>query len=133
MFLSGVIFSQIFFYFSLIVFFIFNFSPDIFILDDPTSSLDNKVTELILKNILTNDYWSNRTFIISTNNLGILKNFTRIIYIRDGRIIHFDTPERVKDTPEFSEISIQEHEETDLEEIENPRITIPMIEKERNS
>ena len=60
--------------------------PDIFLLDDPTSSLDNKVTLEIMKHISTVAPWNHRTFVITTSNLRVLDFCNRVIFIDKGRI-----------------------------------------------
>lgn len=101
------------------IFFIFPFfSSDIFLLDDPTSSLDNTVSEMIFRNITTDQYWNQRTFVFSTNNLGMLKFVDRVIFIENGRILYFDTPEKVKLSPEYRAITIDEIIEEEEEESE---------------
>lgn len=80
-------------------------------MDDPISSLDNKVSELILRGIREDEVLKEKTFIFSTNNLGILNHADRIIFIENGKIIYFDTLEKLKKTPEFQEISIPEKNE----------------------
>lgn len=86
------------------------FSPDIFILDDPTSSLDNKVSHCIMRTITEEELWKNRTFLISTNNFALLHYFDKVIFIDNGKIIHFATPDEIKASEEFKQISIEEEE-----------------------
>lgn len=80
-------------------------------MDDPTSSLDNLVTECIMKTIVNDKFWNERTFVISTNNLGTLKYFDRVIFLEEGKVLYFDTPEKIRLTPEFASISLEMEEQ----------------------
>lgn len=90
-------------YLYLIIFF---FSPDIFILDDPTSSLDNTVSEMIFREITSGEHWKEKTIIFSTNNLRMLKFVTKVIFIENGRILYYESPESIKTRQEFLQISL---------------------------
>lgn len=103
----------------MIIFNLILFSPDIFILDDPTSSLDNTVSHQVMKSI--KEDWDEKTFIITTNNFGLLSYFDRVIMIDNGKIIHFGTPEEIKKTKEFTQISIKN--ETKDEEVRDLNLT----------
>ena len=74
---------------------------DIMVLDDPTSSLDNKVTEKILDVILTDEKWSRKTYIVSTRKAGILQRFDRVIFMEDGAIKFFGEPSELKRSPVY--------------------------------
>lgn len=84
-------------------------------MDDPTSSLDNTVSEMIMNSIKNDEFWSNRTFIISTNKLGLLKYLDRVIFIQDGEIIAFDTPQKITLLQEYAEIALGFEEEDEDE------------------
>ena len=56
------------------------------ILDDPTSSLDNKVTQKIMDTILTDPKWSRKTYVISTRKAGILERFDKVIFMEEGEV-----------------------------------------------
>ena len=72
-------------------------------LDDPTSSLDNKVTVEIMKAI-NKDPWKEKTFILSTNNTKLLEFVDRVIYIENGSIRYFGSFEEMKKNPELTTI-----------------------------
>jgi ABC-type multidrug transport system ATPase subunit len=76
------------------------YSPDIFILDDPTSSLDNKVTVDIMK-VITKKPWNEKTFVLSTNNTKLLEFVDRILLIEKGRIKFDGNFNDFKQNPEF--------------------------------
>ena len=76
------------------------FSPDLFILDDPTSSLDNKVTADIMRAI-TEKPWDERTFVLSTNNTKLLDFVDRVIFMDRGQISFNGTPEEFRNNPSF--------------------------------
>ena len=49
----------------MVTFFLNHFSSaDINLLDDPTSSLDNKVSNVIFKDITSHPRWKDKTFIV---------------------------------------------------------------------
>jgi ABC-type multidrug transport system ATPase subunit len=48
------------------------YSPDLLLLDDPTSSLDNNVTHSIMKSITEDEYWKDRTYVMTSNNPQLL-------------------------------------------------------------
>ena len=64
-------------------------NPDIFILDDPTSSLDSKVTAKIMEQIRKNKAWDGKTFIISTNNIKMFDYADKIVFVGKGKVEFF--------------------------------------------
>ena len=62
-------------------------SPDILILDDPTSSLDNIVTDKIMKIIRHSPHWESKTFVIGTNNDKLVEYADRVIHIERGTVL----------------------------------------------
>ena len=58
---------------------------EIFIFDDPLSSLDAYVGMNLFKEVF-NHYLKNKTVIISTNALQYISHFDRIIYMKQGKI-----------------------------------------------
>ena len=85
------------------------FSPDIFLLDDPTSSLDVNITKEIMKS-LDNSRWKDRTFVISTNKLTMLEHANKVIYLDQGKVILSSTVQEFKN----SQIYISLTTDTDL-------------------
>ena len=81
------------------------------ILDDPTSSLDNKVTSNIIRRIYHHPKWSQKTYIISTRKISVLKKMDKVIFMEDGKITFFGPFEQLKDKKEFQEYA-QEQEES---------------------
>jgi ABC-type multidrug transport system fused ATPase/permease subunit len=67
------------------------FSPDILILDDPTSSLDTKVTDQIFSYVTNAEPWSSKTFVVSTNNIKTFDYADKIIIIQKGKVEFFGT------------------------------------------
>ena len=65
------------------------FSPDILILDDPTSSLDNKVTAKIMEGIKSKPIWREKTFVISTNNIKMFDYADKVAFMRNGNVEFF--------------------------------------------
>ena len=59
---------------------------DIYIFDDPFSSIDNKISNEIFKSTFCN-YLKNKGRIIVTNDLSQLENVDKIIYMEKGSII----------------------------------------------
>ena len=79
-------------FFNFLALFLFFYSPDIFILDDPISSLDNDTAHLIMENINNDPHWSTKTFIIATNRLKMINYADKVIHINNGRVDFFGTP-----------------------------------------
>ena len=71
------------------------------ILDDPTSSLDNKVTAYILDLIMNHPKWSQKTYVIATRKMQILDQFDRVIYMENGSIKLFAPYSELREFPEF--------------------------------
>lgn len=88
------------------------FSPDIFLLDDPTSSLDNNVSQRIMNIINSDEFWNKRTFLITSNNLKLMKYFDKVIFMENGKVVHFKKPAEMRKEPHFKEISLEIEEET---------------------
>ena len=65
------------------------------ILDDPTSSLDNKVTASIMEGIREGEEMKGKTFIISTNNIKMFDYADKIVFMVDGRVDFFGTYEQM--------------------------------------
>ena len=96
------------------------FSPDIFILDDPTSSLDNKTTHYIMENIRNDPHWSKKTFVIATNNLKMLNYADKVIHVKKGRIDFYGNPEEFKESEQYQALACEaakKDEELPLDEI----------------
>ena len=83
-------------------------STDIVILDDPTSSLDNKVTSRILTRICTHPKWSQKTYIISTRKISVLKKMDKVIFIQNGKITFSGTFSQLKHKKEFIDFAHEE-------------------------
>jgi len=61
-------------------------NPKIIIADEPTGNLDLKNSDEVMK-ILSNLYKEGRTIIMVTHNPEITENCSRVIRLRDGRIL----------------------------------------------
>jgi len=59
--------------------------PDIYLFDDPISSLDANISKKIMENCIIN-YLKDKTRVIVTNALNYLDNMDRIIYMKSGTI-----------------------------------------------
>lgn len=70
-------------------------------LDDPTSSLDNSVALKVIKAFVEDEFWKRRTVIVSVTSLQLLGYFDRVIFMDEGRIIHFDSPENIVKKEDF--------------------------------
>jgi ATP-binding cassette subfamily B protein len=73
--------------------------PDLLILDEPTSSLDVKSEHLIRSTLL--DLRQQVTIVIIAHRLSTLDICDRIMVIKDGRLVGFDTPDRLEQSDEF--------------------------------
>lgn len=67
---------------------------DVFVLDEPTSSLDTK-TEKSIQNII--DKISDKTIIVVTHRLSFVENFDRIFVMNDGKIVEEGTHQQLLD------------------------------------
>lgn len=67
---------------------------DVFVLDEPTSSLDIK-TEKSIQNII--DKISDKTIIVVTHRLSFVENFDRIFVMNDGKIVEEGTHQQLLD------------------------------------
>ncbi|WPU63138.1 ABC transporter transmembrane domain-containing protein [Peredibacter starrii] len=60
--------------------------PQLVILDDPFSALDPKTEGEVFERLILGS-WSTCTRIVTTHRLGHLKQFDRIVFLRDGKIV----------------------------------------------
>lgn len=67
-----------------------------------------------MEEISNNEIWQKRTFIMSTNNLGLLKYASRVILIEEGRIVEIAPPEKIKELKEFKEMVLLEENHQDV-------------------
>ena len=81
------------------------------ILDDPTSSLDNKVTSSIINRICKHPKWSKKTYIISTRKISVLKKMDKVIFIEDGEVSFFGPFEQLKNQQKFIKYTQSQEEE----------------------
>lgn len=63
-----------------------------------------------MESIKNDDFWNKRTFVMSTNNLGLLKYADRVIFMENGKIVAIDTPEKIIKLKEYSDIALEEEE-----------------------
>jgi ABC-type multidrug transport system fused ATPase/permease subunit len=73
--------------------------PDVFILDEPTSSLDVRSEHLIRTTLDT--LRSHMTIVIIAHRLSTLDICDRIMVLIDGELKAFDTPEHLEETNDF--------------------------------
>ena len=74
------------------------------ILDDPTSSLDNKVATRIMKIMTRFPRWKDKTVIFSTNNLRLLDYCDKAILMDAGRVSFFGKVKDLRQNPAFAEL-----------------------------
>ena len=81
-------------------------NSDIFVLDDPLSAVDSHVGKHIFDKVIgPNGYLKNKTRILITHKIPLLKNVDRIIVLKDGRISEQGSyDELIEAKGEFSEI-----------------------------
>ncbi|MEO0414681.1 MAG: type I secretion system permease/ATPase [Verrucomicrobiota bacterium] len=71
-------------------------SPEVLLLDEPTSSMDQSTEKTVLQNLQTYlDEDPSRTLILSTHRLSLLSLVDRVIVIEKGRIVSDGPPESV--------------------------------------
>ena len=83
------------------------------LLDDPTSSLDNKVTSNIINRICRHPEWSQKTYVISTRKISVLKKMDKVIFMENGKISFFGPYSQLKDKKEFIEYAQDQSDEND--------------------
>ena len=115
--------AEFFFFFSNFNF----FSPDIFILDDPISSLDNETADLIMKNIKTDAHWSAKTFVIATNRLKMINYADKVVHMNEGRVEFFGTPDAYLETEQYKSLN-----STPLPEEEKETLILVRIRQEES-
>ena len=71
------------------------------VLDDPTSSLDVKVTEKIFKKMAQDPKFDKKTFLVATKKIGVLDYFDKVIFMKDGKINYIGSPTHLRNHPEF--------------------------------
>ena len=75
-------------------------SPEILCFDEPTSALDPQITGEVLK-VIGNLAKQGRTMVIVTHEMGFAKEVSdMIIYMSDGNITEFGTPEQIFENPQ---------------------------------
>lgn len=71
---------------------------DILVLDDPTSALDQIVSSKIMRDIHKNLLLKEKTFVITTTDPKMLKYADRVIYMKNGQIIFFDSVDVLRES-----------------------------------
>lgn len=74
----------------------FLFSPDIFILDEPTAGLDPLSSELLKEKIIA-EKRKGKLFLITSHVLSDLEGITsNVVYLQDGNIVFYKTIEEIQ-------------------------------------
>ena len=103
--------------------------------DEPASSLDNKVSDIIFENIRSHPEWNKKTFIVATKKVGALKYFDRVVFLVNGLIYFqgtFDQLKKVGEFKEFLKLSNHQREKESTVESERER-DAKGVEEERHS
>ncbi len=80
-------------------------SPKILCFDEPTSALDPELTGEVLK-VIKELKSSDRTMIIVTHELGFARGVSdKVMFIADGVVEAFGTPEEIFDAPENAKLA----------------------------
>jgi ATP-binding cassette subfamily C (CFTR/MRP) protein 1 len=69
------------------------FDSNILVLDEATSNMTEAMESLVIDAIQT--HWSGRTVIAVAHRLRSIVGFDRVLVLRDGRILEFDSPARL--------------------------------------
>ena len=78
--------------------------PDILCFDEPTSALDPELTGEVLKVIKELKQSTGMTMIIVTHEMEFAKNISdKVMFMWDGKVCEFGTPEQVLEHPEREE------------------------------
>jgi len=62
--------------------------PDLFIMDEPTSSLDSTTEKKIITSLIKN--FKNKAMIIVTHKLGLIKYFNKVYEIKNGKLKYYE-------------------------------------------
>jgi ABC-type transport system involved in cytochrome bd biosynthesis fused ATPase/permease subunit len=76
-------------------------SPDIYLLDDPTSSLDNKTVKRIMFNLKNGEDFKNKTIVMTTNDTNLLKFADKLIFMSEGLIMFQGTFDDLQNQPQY--------------------------------
>lgn len=78
--------------------------PDVLCFDEPTSALDPELTGEVLKVIKELKETTGMTMIIVTHEMEFAKNISdKVMFMWDGKVCEFGTPEKVLENPEMEE------------------------------
>ena len=72
-------------------------------LDDPTSSLDVKVTRSIMEGI-KNSEWRQKTYVITTNKLKMLEYADKVVYMEKGSMSFNGSVEEFKQSSMYENL-----------------------------
>ena len=92
-----------------------SYSSDIMVLDDPTSSLDVKVTDTIFKMMARHPKFSKKTFLVATKKANVLDYFDKAIFMKDGKINYIASPLLLRRHPEFKRFMEQVEQKSESE------------------
>ena len=92
-------------------------NQDIYLLDDPISSLDINVGTMVMEKGIV-DFLKGKTRIVTTHALPYLKFFDYIYILDQGRIVERGTYEEIQKTETFNQLrsTLEEEEDSDDEE-----------------
>ena len=74
---------------------------DIYLLDDPLSSLDAHVKKQIMEQCICGKL-KGKTILIATHCIEYLDRADKIIILHEGKIVFYDTYDKLKDNPQFA-------------------------------
>lgn len=69
-------------------------NPDIILADEPTGNLDSHASEFVVDFLRTINRRLKRTVIMATHDERLLQYATRVIYIKDGKILKIETNDK---------------------------------------
>ena len=92
-------------------------NQDIYLLDDPISSLDINVGTMVMEKGIV-EFLKGKTRIVTTHALPYLKFFDYVYILDQGRIVAQGTYQEIQETDTFNELknTLEEEEESDSEE-----------------
>jgi ABC-type multidrug transport system fused ATPase/permease subunit len=73
--------------------------PQVLVLDEPTSALDGG-SEVLVRQTLA-ELGTHMTVVIIAHRMSTLDICDRLMVVQDGRVVAFDTPERLRADSEF--------------------------------
>jgi putative ABC transport system ATP-binding protein len=64
--------------------------PLLILADEPTANLDSATGEALVRSMLALNRERGTTFVFSTHDEMVMRHASRVVHLKDGRIVHAD-------------------------------------------